>query len=270
MKLAMAQIDSTDDKEDNLRKVSAFAARSAAQNAALVVFPEFTMFEHTELDHRFVEAAEPVDGPFCQKLSQIAAEHSLTLVAGILEQVPGEQRASNTLVVFGPDGSLVTVYRKLHLYDAFGLRESDIIHPGDDTDAVTFTVDGVTVGLMTCYDLRFPEQARRLADVGAHLVVLPASWTPGYRKEDHWQVLTRARAIENTYYFASVSQAPPISTGGSLVVDPMGIMVGELGEVPGVGVYDVDPDRVEQVRLKNPCLANRRFSVVPHEAAVVA
>ncbi|WP_413810723.1 carbon-nitrogen hydrolase family protein [Streptomyces sp. OE57] len=260
MKLAMAQVDSTDDKQDNLEKIRRMTANAASAGAELIVFPEFAMYKHAQVGPWYGEAAEPLDGPFCTALAEIAKEHGRHLVAGMLESVPGESRAYNTVVVMDPSGELVTQYRKLHLYDAFGTRESDIIRPGDDLEPVTFLVNGVNVGVMTCYDLRFPEIARALADAGSELTLLPAAWTPGSRKEDHLQVLTRARAIENTYFLASVCQAPPLSTGGSLLVDPMGIVVGELGEVPAVGVYDIDPQRVAQVRVKNPSLANRRFT----------
>ncbi|MFJ9590746.1 carbon-nitrogen hydrolase family protein [Streptomyces acidicola] len=264
MKLAMAQIDSTADKDANLAKVRAAVADAAG--ADLVVFPEFTMYEHAEVGPWFVEAAEPLDGPFCTELAAIARNGGVHLAAGILESIPGENRAYNTIVVYAPSGELVAKYRKLHLYDAFGLRESDIIRPGEDFEPVTFTVNGVKVGVMTCYDLRFPESARSLADAGVDLALLPASWAPGHRKEDHLQVLTRARAIENTYFLATVCQAPPMATGGSLLVDPMGIVVGELGEVPALAVYEIDPERVTQVRRKNPCLSNRRFGVVARVA----
>jgi deaminated glutathione amidase len=270
MKFAMGQIDSTGDKAANIEKIRAATAEAAAAGAQLVVFPEFAMFEHTALDHHFVDASEPLDGTFSTAMGRIAGEFGITVVAGMLESIEGENRAHNTMVVYGPDGALVTIYRKLHLYDAFGLRESDIIRPGEDFTPVVFPVGDATVGLMTCYDLRFPELGRSLADAGADLVVCAASWTPGYRKEDHWNVLTRARAIENTVYFASISQAPPISTGCSVAVDPMGVVVGELGEIAAVGVYDVDPARVAQVRVKNPSLSNRRFATVAQVAEMAA
>ncbi|MCW2643126.1 MAG: putative hydrolase [Dactylosporangium sp.] len=264
----MGQIDSTADKADNLEKVHRMTAQAASEGAHLVVFPEYTMYQSKPLDLSSVAAAEPLDGPFCTAVRTLAAERRVAIAIGVLEEIPGEDRAYNTIFIAGPDGSHVTEYRKLHLYDAFGDRESDILRPGEHCGAVTFEIAGVTVGVMTCYDLRFPEIARSLADAGAELAILPASWTPGPRKEDHWEVLTRARAIENTYFLASVSQAPPISTGGSLLVDPMGTVVGEIGENAGVGTYTVDPARVSQVRQKNPCLENRRFAISALEAAV--
>lgn len=263
MRIALGQIDSISDKAENLEKVRSMTAVAASQGADLVVFPEFTMFEHTALDRNFVDASEPLNGPFVEGLREIARENDIDLVAGVLERRSEDDRASNTTVVIDGSGDLQTVYRKVHLYDAFGARESDIIIPGTDLSPVTFDIDGLRVGIQTCYDLRFPELTRLLVDEGADLVLNVASWTPGVRKEDHWISLSRARAIENTIFFAAVSQAPPISTGGSALIDPMGIIVGELGEKAGISTYEIDPERVAKVRATNPCLVNRRYSVIP-------
>jgi predicted amidohydrolase len=265
MKLALGQLDSTTEKAANLAKVRRMTAQAASEDADLVVFPEFTMYDTRPLGPGFVAAAEPLAGPFCTAVAALATEYRIAIAVGVLERIPDEDRVYNTILVVGADGRPLARYRKLHLYDAFGDRESDVIRPGEH-GAATFEIAGVTVGLMTCYDLRFPEVARILADVGVELALLPASWTPGPRKEDHWRVLSRARAIENTYFVASVCQAPPVSTGGSLLVDPMGVVVAELGEVPSVATYTVDPARVAEVRRRNPCLENRRFTVVEREA----
>jgi predicted amidohydrolase len=260
----MGQLNATTDKAGNLDKLRRMIVRASAEGADLVVFPEYTMYDTRPLGPGFVAAAEPLTGPFCGTVGALAAQYGIAIVVGVLEQIPAEDRAYNTVVAVGADGRQLARYRKLHLYDAFGDRESDVIRPGGH-GAVTFEVAGVTVGLMTCYDLRFPEVARTLVDAGVELALLPASWTPGPRKEDHWRVLSRARAIENVFFLASVCQAPPVSTGGSLLVDPMGVVIGELGEEPAVATYTVDPARVAQVRRRNPCLRNRRFTVVERE-----
>jgi predicted amidohydrolase len=261
MRVSMGQMQSGTDKTDNLRQIREMTKAAAGAGADLVVFPEFAMYEQHVVDKTYVAAAEPLDGPFTRELRSIAQDNQITVVAGMLEEVPGEDRGYNTVFVSDRDGKYVTHYRKVHLYDAFGIRESDIVKPSEATEPVTFSVGGVTVGLITCYDLRFPEIARDLVDHGAELLLLPSSWTPGPRKEDHWNVLSRARAIENTVYLLAVSQAPPLSTGGSLFIDPMGIVLGELGEEPAVGTYDVDLERIGTVRLKNPSLTDRRYSV---------
>ncbi len=261
IRIAMGQISSTDDKAHNLAQIERQVERAAAQGADVAVFPEFAMYQQARVDAGFVRAAEPLDGPFTTALREIAGRHRIVVAAGMLEQVPGGDRAYNTVYVADAQGDYLTHYRKVHMYNAFGIRESDIIERSDARDAVSFVVGDVTLGVMTCYDIRFPELARDLADRGVEAIVIPASWSPGPRKEDHWDVLARARAIENTVYVVAVSQAPPISTGGSLFVDPMGVVVGALGEEADQLISTVDPDRVRAVREKNPSLTDRQYAV---------
>ena len=167
------------------------------------------------------------------------------------------ERPYNTLVVADRDGLRAT-YRKIHLYDSFGFRESDRLTAGE-VDPVVVEVGGVTVGLMTCYDLRFPELARALVDRGAELVVLPAAWVAGPGKVLHWRTLLAARAIENTVYVAAAGQPGPRYTGHSMVVAPDGDVLAEAGEEPGSVQATVSTDRVAEVRRVNPSLANRRL-----------
>ncbi|PRI11250.1 carbon-nitrogen hydrolase family protein [Leucobacter massiliensis] len=261
MKLAICQMVSGDDKEANLREIERLAEAAAEAGADLAVFPEFAMYDVPVLGPEFVAHAEALDGPFVQGLSRVADRTGVTLIAGMLEEIPGEDRGYNTLVAVAPHTGLAAVYRKLHLYDAFGLRESEHIRPGDIGAPVTLEVGDATVGMLTCYDLRFPEAARQHADAGTDVLVYPAAWMPGPRKEDHWNTLARARAIENTFYVAAVSQGPAIGTGGSLIVDPMGATLVEIPEVSGVAVAEIRRQRIAEVRAVNPCLVNRRFTV---------
>lgn len=263
MRLALAQFSAEADKEANLKVIGELTAAAAEGGARLVVFPEVAMFTQRNPDEQFVGAAEPVDGPFAAAVADLARKHGISVLYGGSETVAGEDRAFNTLVALGPDGKLLGTYRKLHLYDAFGFRESDRVRPGDHADPLLFTVDGVTVSALTCYDLRFPEPFRQVVDAGAQVVALPAAWMAGPQKEAHWETLVRARAIENTVYLAAAGQTPPLCCGNSMLVDPMGVAVSALGEAPGITIGDVSVDRIEAVRAKNPSLANRRFSVVP-------
>lgn len=262
MKFALCQIASGADKGENLAQIAEFAERAAREGARLAVFPEFSMFFEHQLSAEFVAQAETLDGPFVRRLTGLARELNLHIIAGMLEQVPGEDRAANVLVAVSPAG-VVATYRKAHLYDAFGFHESEFIRPGETDGPVTIEVDGVRVGMLTCYDLRFPEAARQHADVGTELLVYPAAWVPGPRKEDHWATLARARAIENTLYVGAVSQAPRGGIGSSIIADPMGLVLGELGERTGIVLAEVDAARIAEVRETNPCLANRRFRVAP-------
>lgn len=259
--VALAQYAPGDDKAANLALITKLVGDAADRGTRVVVLPEYAMFTVPAMDHRFVDSAEPLDGEFVTGLLAVAKDRGLTIVGGMNERLDGS-RISNTLVAAGPDG-VTALYRKIHLYDAFGFRESDVVRAGDITEPETFEVDGIRFGLQTCYDLRFPEVTRRLADAGADVVLLPAEWVPGPLKEYHWSTLIRARAIENTLYVAAAGQAAPTGSGTSMLVDPMGVVVTSLGEQTGVAVGEVSAERIAEVRAKNPALALRRFTVVP-------
>jgi predicted amidohydrolase len=249
------------DKEANLAQIGEMTASAAAAGAQLIAFPEHAMFKQPVRDERFLQAAEDLDGSFVTALQELARSHEIAVVAGMAERIADENRAYNTVVVIGSDGSLLAAYRKLHLYDAFGGTESSYIRPGDVDQPLTVDVGDMCWGLMTCYDIRFPEQARMLVDQGAEAIVIPTAWTPGPRKEDHWSVLVRARAIENVAFVLAPGIATPICTGGSLLVDPMGIVLAELGEQPGVAVADFTRERLDAVRTRNPALEHRRLTI---------
>ena len=157
-----------------------------------------------------------------------------------------------------PDGTLQATYRKIHLYDSFGYKESDALHAGPLTPVVV-DVAGFGVGLMTCYDLRFPELARLLVDRGAEVLVIPAAWVAGPRKVEHWRTLVRARAIENTVFVVAAAQPGPRYTGHSLVVDPLGDILAEAGEGAEALRATLDSSVLEEARRTNPSLANRRL-----------
>ncbi|MDH6286656.1 carbon-nitrogen hydrolase family protein [Rhodococcus sp. NM-2] len=263
--IAIAQFAPGSDKQDNLGRIAKFAEEAAAGGARVLAAPEYAMFTVPTMDERFVDSAESLDGEFVTGLGEIAARHRLILVAGINEAIPGERRIFNTLVAVAPDGSIAAAYRKLHLYDAFGYKESDFVQAGSIGEPETFTVDGVTFGMQTCYDLRFPEVTRRIVDSGADVLVLPAEWVPGPLKEDHWTTLVRARAIENTIYVAAADQSAPAGSGASMIVDPMGVVIASLGERVGTAIGTVSPERIAEVRAKNPALSLRRFGVVANQ-----
>ncbi len=164
-------------------------------------------------------------------------------------------RPFNTLVV---RGGAEASYRKIHLYDSFGYRESDRLTAGP-LDPVVVDVAGLRLGLMTCYDLRFPELARLLVDAGADALVVPAAWVAGPRKVEHWRTLLRARAIENTVYVVAAAQPGPRYSGHSMVVDPLGDVLAEAGDGPEVVVAELDDETLATARATNPSLANRRL-----------
>lgn len=267
--VAVAQFAPGQDKAENARSVAELTARSAADGAQVVLLPEYTMFTAPRTDHRYVDSAEPLDGAFLSAAADTARREGVYLVLGVNESEgrAGATHFINTLVALSPEGERVALYRKIHLYDAFGVRESDVVAPGPIESPETFVVGDVRFGLQTCYDLRFPEVTRRIADAGAHVVLLGAQWVPGPLKEEHWRTLARARAIENTVYVAAAGQSAPTGAGNSMVVDPMGTPVAALGEqTSSVASARVSAARVDEVRGTNPALSLRRFSVTPRSA----
>ena len=263
MRVAVAQFAAGRDVAGNRKRVAELVRRAADGGAALVVLPEAAMHPFGGPDEDLAAVAEPVDGPFGTALAEVAAEAGVVAVAGMFEAVPGEDRVVNTVLAAGPSGPL-GAYRKLHLFDALGWRESERVKPGSIEDPLlTVVVGDVTVGVLTCYDLRFPEMSRALVDAGATLLALPAAWVAGPLKEAHWLTLVTARAIENTCYVAAAGQAPRDYSGNSVIVDPMGVHLARLGETDGaVAVAEVTAERVAEVRRVLPVLANRRFGVV--------
>jgi predicted amidohydrolase len=260
--LAVAQFAPGTDREQNLASIEALAESAVARGATLVVFPEYSSYFEAELGPASVAAAEGLDGEFVRRLAALSERLGIHLVAGMIESA-GE-KISNTLVAISPTGETVATYRKLHLYDAFGQRESDVVRAGDIEPPQTFAWEGFTVGMQTCYDIRFPEVSRRLVDAGVDLVLVPAEWVRGPLKEHHWRTLVTARAIENTVYVAAADHAPPIGAGNSMIVDPMGVELATIGEETDVvAVAEISLARVASVRATNPALALRRFTVRP-------
>ena len=257
--VAIAQFAPGTDKAANLAAITRLAECAASRGASIVVFPEYSSYFSDPFGHGFLENAEPLDGAFVTALGSLAARLGIHVVAGMIETTEKGERFSNAVVAVSPAGLVVASYRKLHLYDAFGSRESDFVEPGVIEAPETFVVGSFTVGLQTCYDIRFPEVSRRLVDAGADLVLVPAEWVRGVLKEHHWRTLVTARALENTIYVAAADHTPPIGVGASLVVDPMGVTIASLAENEDVAVAWIDPNRIDEVRRVNPALALRRF-----------
>lgn len=260
--VAVAQFTPGTDTAANLAEITAFAERAAQRGATLVVFPEYSSYFSADMGQDWVDAAQPLSGAFVQSLASLAARLDIHVVAGFLETAE-PHRISNTLVAVAPGDGIVATYRKQHLYDAFGQKESDWVVPGPIVEPETFGWEGFTVGLQTCYDIRFPEVTRRLVDAGATLVLVPAEWVRGPLKEHHWRTLVTARALENTIFVAAADHAPPIGVGNSMVVDPMGVELVTIGENSAVAVAEISTERIDAVRRINPALALRRYTTIP-------
>jgi deaminated glutathione amidase len=265
MRVALCQIPASSQPAINLSRVQSALTTAREQGANLAVFPEGTQARFSA-DLRAV--AEPLDGPFCSGLAAAARASGVALAAGVFETAPGG-RLYNTTVAIDRSGDLVAAYRKIHLFDALGQRESDTVAPG--SEVVVADLAGLKVGFLTCYDVRFPELARELAVRGADLLVLPSAWASGLFKEEHWVTLVRARAIENTIWVAAAGQVPdphepptsaPTGVGRSLLVDPMGAVRLDLGSAPAVGTGEVDTEVTARVRAVLPSLQHRRPDII--------
>ncbi|MGH7483379.1 MAG: carbon-nitrogen hydrolase family protein, partial [Longimicrobiales bacterium] len=252
------------DKNENIAMAGELIGRATGLGATLVSLPETWEYMGDSALNR--ANAEPVPGPLTDRLAEIARRHRVWLHAGSIHEItPDEPRVYNTTVVFDPDGNIIGAYRKIHLYDvAIGddvlSRESATVAPGDEV--VVIDVAGVKLGLSICYDLRFPELYRLLALQGAEVVVVPAAFHY-HTGKDHWEVLLRARAIENQVFVLAANACGSHpggwkSHGRSMVVDPWGIVLATAGDGPGVCVAECDLDVLERVRRELPSLANRR------------
>jgi predicted amidohydrolase len=268
MRIALAQIRSGTDPTENLKLVADDARRAADRGAAMVVFPEATM---CRFGVPLAPVAEPLDGPWASAVRSVAADAGIVVVAGMFVPAP-DGRVTNTVLATGP--GVDTHYDKIHLYDAFGFTESRTVAPGHEP--VVIPVGGVGVGLTTCYDVRFPALYTELADRGAKVVTVSASWGSGPGKLEQWTLLVRARAIDCTSFVAAAGQAypgaelaaagAPVGVGGSLFASPLGEVVAEAGSEPQLLVADIDLDAVDDARNTLAVLSNRSSFAQTHRA----
>ena len=261
MRVALVQMSATTDKTANFKVVERMVAQAAESRPDLVMLPEAAMHDFGRPDQPLTGAAEPLDGPWVAEMQRLARLHGTLIVAGMFEAVPDDDRPYNSLVAVDATG-VRGVYRKTHLYDSFGYRESDKLLAAPP-QAVVVPVADIRIGLMTCYDLRFPEMARALVDAGADTLGIPAAWVAGEHKVDHWQTLLRARAIENTCFVAAAAQCGRRYCGHSMAVDPMGVVLTSLGDEEGIVSATLASGAIFAARQKNPALAHRRFTVAP-------
>ena len=257
MKVALGQFAVAKTWEDNVTHCLDLMARAQAGGADLLVLPEGVLARDITDADIVRRSAQPLDGPFVTRLLEASRNTAMTTVMCV--HCPAHNnRTWNTLIAIR-DGALVAQYRKLHLYDAFSFKESDSVIPGSDVPPL-LDVAGMKVGLMTCYDLRFPEMARRLVVDGAEVLILPAAWVRGPLKEMHWNVLVTARALENTAYLVAAGECGPRNIGCSMVVDPLGVAIARAGEAPALLFAELEPARLAQARQALPVLQNRRFA----------
>ena len=261
-KIAIAQIESSTDKEDNLRKAAGFIEKAKQKNAELIAFPEFLMAfsPSTQGAAELTQIAESTDGPFVSSLRNAAKAAGINVVATIYENSTVPNRVFDTAVWIDEQGNIASAYRKLHLYDAFGFKESDKFHPGADVPPPVRSGE-CRFGILICYDLRFPEMARMLVLNGANVLVAPSGWVQGDLKVEHWQTMIKARALENGCYVIAPDQTGNIYIGRSMIVDPLGRTIVDLDVKETLEVVEMDLKLVNETREKLPLLKNRRTDV---------
>ena len=261
VRVALVQLTTGRDLAANLDLVRAGIREAAARRAAVVVFPEASM---RAFGNSLTDIAEPLDGPWATAVAAAADEAGVVVVVGMF--TPGKaDTVRNTLLVHGR--GVHAHYDKIHLYDAFGFKESDTVTAG--TEPCQFTVDGVTFGLGTCYDVRFPALFTANAEAGAQVQIVCASWGAGPGKAEQWDLLVRARAADTTSYVLACGQSDPSAAGvdarrgaptgigRSAVVGPYGKLIERAGDGPEILYADIDPSAVEEARRTLPVLANR-------------
>lgn len=265
LRVAVGQFPASNNIDENKACITQLVHQAAQQQAKVLILPEASMCSFAselEVLQRLAKESTPA---FILFMQEQAKQHNMYIVVGVLSDGGDSQepRVRNQLLVIDDTGHIVTQYTKIHVYDAFKFKESDKVKPADLSDDGTmfgvFSVGEFTFGLINCYDLRFPELARALIGKGANVLSVSANWIPGAYKEMHWDVLLRARAIENTSYVLACGQTAPKGVGQSMIIDPMGFTIAGAGEQMGIIVHELDSQRIASVRELLPCLANRRL-----------
>ncbi|CUR52748.1 Nitrilase/cyanide hydratase and apolipoprotein N-acyltransferase [Nitrosotalea devaniterrae] len=261
-KIAVVQMRAETDKKNNLKKILRYVSQAAHRGAKLCTFPEFMMYytPSSQSSSDLANVAETIDGEFVSSISEEAKRNSIQVIGTLYEKSPKPNRVYDTSFLIGKTGKVITTYRKIHLYDALGFKESMKLYPGSSIAKPVKTSVG-KMGMMICYDLRFPEMSRMLASSGSEILVVPSAWVKGKMKEEHWITINKTRAIENGCYVISPDQVGNIYCGRSIVIDPYGKILLDMKKKEGIGIVDISLDEVKQVRQKLPLLQNRRTDI---------
>jgi predicted amidohydrolase len=261
-KISLVQMRADVEKEKNLKIILKYITQAARKNSALCAFPEFMMCytPSSQSPAQLASLAEKINGEFVSVIAETARCNSIQVIGTFYEKSPKPNRVYDTSFLVNKNGKVVSKYRKIHLYDALGFKESKKLYPGSSVTKPIKTSVG-KIGLMICYDLRFPEMSRMLASSGSEVLVVPSAWVRGKMKEEHWITINITRAIENGCYVISPDQVGNIYCGRSLVVDPYGKIILDMKKKEGVGTVDISLDQVKQVRRKLPLLQNRRTDI---------
>ena len=264
MKVAVVQFKASTDKEINLKKIINYITKAAEKKATLVAFPEFMMFytNSSQTSKQLVNLAETINGNFVNTIARTAKENHIQVVGSFYEKSTKKNRVHDTSFVIDKSGKVISTYRKIHLYDALGFKESDKMVQGSKIAKPVKTSIG-KIGMMICYDLRFPEMSRSLAAAGSEVLIAPSAWVKGNMKEEHWITLNKTRAIENGCYVIAPDQVGNIYCGRSIAVDPYGKILLDMKKKQGIGYVNIELKNVKQIRKVLPLLKNRRIDIYP-------
>ena len=262
---ALVQMKSSIDKKENLESSIGFIEKAAHEKCNYIFFPEFQMAftPKSQTQDELYEIAESLpNSNFLKKLCKSSKTNKIGIIGTLFEknQNGKDKRVFDTAFVIDKNGKVISVYRKLHLYDAFGFKESDKFINGSEIAKPIKTMFG-TIGIMICYDLRFPELSRILALNGSDILAIPSGWVHGIMKEEHWTTMLKARAIENGMYVIAPNQVGNIFCGRSMIVDPLGSIMTDMGDKIGIEIVEINQDRIDQVRNVLPLLKNRREDI---------
>ena len=264
MKVAIVQFKASTKKETNLKKIIDYITKAAEKKVTLVTFPEFMMFytNSSQSSKQLATLAETITGNFVTSITKCAKENHIDVVGSFYEKSTKKDRVFDTSFIIDKNGKVISRYRKIHLYDALGFRESDKMVKGSKIAKPVSTTIG-KIGMMICYDLRFPEMSRSLAVAGSEILVAPSAWVKGNMKEEHWITINKTRAIENGCYVIAPDQVGNIYCGRSLVIDPYGKILLDMKKKQGIGYVDIELKNVKQIRKILPLLKNRRTDIYP-------
>lgn len=276
VKVSIVQMKSSVNKDDNLTFSLEQIKEARKKKVQIICFPEFQMAfsPNSQTSKELFSISESVEGNFIKELRKSAKENDICIVGTIYERstmdsdkfdksidkkknIDNQYCVYDTAVFINNKGALISQYRKLHLYDALSFQESKKLLAGDKLFSPVDSPLG-KLGILVCYDLRFPELSRILAIEGSNALIAPSGWVQGTLKEDHWLTMCKARAIENGVYLIAPNQVGNIFCGRSLIIDPFGIVILDMGAKEGIEVIDLDIGRINTVRNDLPLLKNRR------------
>lgn len=255
IRLMVMQLESSPDKDTNLKKLEHWVKKAKALNVDLIVFPEIYMIYTGPKTTReeVYEYAETLDGPWVKSISKIAKSEGINIIVGIYEKDVLRKKVFNTAILIDNNGELIGYYRKSILFDAFTYKESSKVDYGDGPYKI-YRIQDIDIGILICYEIRFPEISRIYALKGANLLVIPTAWVKGYLKEEQLLTLARTRALENTVYVGIAAQIGNEFTGISAIFDPMGIPIARALDTESYAIAEISKERIYNVRDKLPLL----------------